>query len=313
MAITTTTLLAPPVQQSFSYKLLSVPTPNFIHKIPAMTKTMPRNGGNTLRMRRYNPLPSAMVPLGNTGVTPPATTLSAVDIDARISYYGQYVQINEQVTLTTQDRPLNEATIRLGVSLRKTEDQLTRDMLAATASFISCTGGVNGDSPTEITRADINGVVAELMNNDAMTIMDSIGGEDKFGTGPVRDAYFALCSTRLTPSLDNVAGFLNKAQYPAAQGLRSEYGTAGGLRFLVSSIGSVTPTSSGLGANVYNIFCTGMEAYAAIQQDGYSAQFIYRPPIYDGPLALNCSVGWKMAEVPRITNDLWIFNLRCTI
>lgn len=64
MAITTTSILPSPVQQSFSYKLLSVPVPNMIHKIPATKKQMPRNGGNTLRMRRYNPLNTAMVPLG---------------------------------------------------------------------------------------------------------------------------------------------------------------------------------------------------------------------------------------------------------
>ena len=39
---------------------------------------------------------------------------------------------------------LNNAALRLGVALRETEDQLTRNMLAATASFINCTGGVNG-------------------------------------------------------------------------------------------------------------------------------------------------------------------------
>ena len=53
-----------------------------------MLKQMPRNGGTTLRMRRYNPLATAMVPLGNTGVTPPAQNLTAVDIDAKISFYG---------------------------------------------------------------------------------------------------------------------------------------------------------------------------------------------------------------------------------
>lgn len=68
-----------------------------IHKIPAERKTMPRNGGTTLRMRRYNPLPTALVPLGNTGVTPPSVQLTAVDIDATISFYGQYIQLNEQV------------------------------------------------------------------------------------------------------------------------------------------------------------------------------------------------------------------------
>ena len=103
MSITTTSSLPAPVQQSFSYKLLAVPVPNMIHKIPAMLKNMPRNGGTTLRMRRYNPLSVAMVPLGNTGVTPPAQNLTAVDIDAKLSFYGTYVILNEQVTLQNQD------------------------------------------------------------------------------------------------------------------------------------------------------------------------------------------------------------------
>ena len=60
-----------------------------IFKLPAVMKQMPRNGGTTLRMRRYKPLDTAMVSLGNTGVTPPPQELSAVDIDAKISFYGK--------------------------------------------------------------------------------------------------------------------------------------------------------------------------------------------------------------------------------
>lgn len=85
---TTTSVLTAPVQQSFSYKLLSVPVPNMIHNIPAMLKNMPRNGGKTLRMRRYNPLATATVPLGNTGVTQPPQQLTAVNIDAEMDFYG---------------------------------------------------------------------------------------------------------------------------------------------------------------------------------------------------------------------------------
>lgn len=95
--------------------------------------------------------------------------------------------------------------------------------------------------------------------------------------------------------------------------LDAEWGTVANVRFLLSSIGSTTAAASLLGATVYNIFICGRESFAAVEQDGYSAQFIYRPPIYDGPLALNASCGWKMAEVPRITNDTWVFNLRCTL
>lgn len=180
MSITTTSVLPAPVQQSFSYKLLSVPTPNFIHKIPAMLKQMPRNGGTTLRMRRYNPLPTATVPLGNSGVTPPPVQLTAINIDAVMDFYGQYILLNEQVTLQNQDPTLNEAAQRLGVSLRQTEDELTRNMLAATAAFINCTGGTNGDSPSEMTRSDVDEVIRALVNNDAYTIADNIEGEDRF-------------------------------------------------------------------------------------------------------------------------------------
>jgi N4-gp56 family major capsid protein len=97
MPITTTTTLPSQVQQYYSMKLLSVPVPNMIHKTAATKRNMPRNSGNTMRMSRYNALNTALVPLGNTGVTPPAQNLTRVDIDARINFYGTYIQINEQV------------------------------------------------------------------------------------------------------------------------------------------------------------------------------------------------------------------------
>jgi N4-gp56 family major capsid protein len=169
MTITTTATLPAPVQQSFSFKLLSVPVPYMIHKIPAELKAMPRNGGTTLRMRRYNPLATAPVPLGNTGVTPAPQNLTALNIDAQMDFYGTYVLLNEQVTLQNQDPVLNEAAQRLGVSLRQTEDQLMRDMLAGTATFANCVGGGDGDNPTEITRTDVDFVVRTLRGNNALT------------------------------------------------------------------------------------------------------------------------------------------------
>jgi hypothetical protein len=54
-------------------------------------------------------------------------------------------------------------------------------MLAATAAFINCTAGVNGDNPTEITRPDVDTVVRTLLDNNAYTVLDNIEGEDRFG------------------------------------------------------------------------------------------------------------------------------------
>jgi N4-gp56 family major capsid protein len=87
--ITTTTSLPAPIQQSFAYKLLTVPVPSMIHNLCATKKELQAHGGTTLRMRRYNPLATAMVPLGAQGITPPPQQLSAIDIDAKMSFYGQ--------------------------------------------------------------------------------------------------------------------------------------------------------------------------------------------------------------------------------
>lgn len=314
MAITTTGTLPPPVQQDFALKLLSVPTPNMIHKIPAVKDRIKRNSGNIKRYRRYNPLPVSLVPLGQSGVTPPSTNLTAQDIDAKIDWYGEWLEINEQVVLNNQESVLNEASIRLGVALRQTEDQLTANMLAATAAQINCVNGANGDNPTELTLADVNNVTQTLLGNNAKMFLSSIEGENKFGTAPVRNAYFALCHTDMTSQLQNVDTFIQQSQYPNQQRvLDSEWGAVGNLRFLVSSIGYIEQNASALNANVYDIFCVAQEAYACIDQDGASTQFIYRPAVYSGPLALNVTVGYKFAEVPRILNDAWVLNLRATL
>ena len=76
---------------------------------------------------------------------------------------------------------LNETAELLGLSLRMTEDQITRDMLASTGTIYNCTGGGNGDLPTNLSLSDIDEVSAALLTNDAWMILDNIGGEDKFG------------------------------------------------------------------------------------------------------------------------------------
>lgn len=314
MARTTTTSLPPEIEISFTNVLLAVPIPNLIHKLGAMKEAVPMHGGGKIRFRQYNKLATATVPLGTTGISPPGQQLTAFDIDAELSYYGTFIDINEQVIINNQDPVLNQAALRLGVCLRETEDELVREMLAATAGYVNCVNGANGDTPSNMSRADVNIVIRSLMDADAKTILESQDGENKFGTAPIRDAFLMLSSTKMIGDLDNVAGFLAKAAYPDSSGaLPSEYGSISNFRIFVSSAGSYEDEASATGARVMNNFCLGMEAYACVSQNEYSSKYIYRDPMYSGPLALNATAGFKMAQVPVITNDLWLVNLRSTL
>ena len=312
--ITNPTTLPAPVQQTMDDVLLSVRTPNLIMNIAATPKRLPAKGGRTLRMARYDRLPTFPVPLGPSGQTIPATPLVRTDIDATMSFFGQFVAINQQVTLQNQDPVLNETAELLGLSLRMTEDQITKEMLLSSASAYNCVLGYNGDLPTNITLSDIDNVATTLSSNDAWMILDSQQGENRFGTAPVRNAFVALGHTKLQSDLNALNGFVSQWNYPNQQNtLRSEWGVVNNVRFLLSSVGPVTPNASLLGNDVYSFFFLGMESYCVVEQDNFSAQFLYRPPVFSDPLFQNVTLGTVFAQANRILNDLWITNVRCTL
>jgi len=179
MALTTQTQLPPQVQQSVHDTMLSIKTPDLIHNVASQRAILPAKGGTTLRYYRYDRLPTAPVPL--TGAEVPAVTPSRIDIDATVSFYGQFMALNQTINLQNQDAVLTNMAELLGLSMRMTEDQLTRDMLAATASVYYCTGGNNGDDPSNLSLSDITAVTTQLQTNDAWMILRNQRGEDRFG------------------------------------------------------------------------------------------------------------------------------------
>jgi N4-gp56 family major capsid protein len=198
--------------------------------------------------------------------------------------------------------------------MRETSDELTRNMLASTASQINCQFGGGTDNPTPLSGPDLDEVLVALIGNRAMMVSDAIPGSLKFGTAPVRDAFWGLMHSDLIPSLQAINGFISSAQYPAAMNvLNYEWGSYQNFRFLYSSGGSVSPNASALGQDVYNTFLIGKESYACIDLTEATAEFIYTPPGGPGdPLRQRQTCGFKMAQVPRLLNDAWLYNLRST-
>ena len=174
---------------------------------------------------------------------------------------------------------LNETVSLLAQSLRETEDTLVKTMLQSTASILNCSGGGNGDNPTNISRADVEDVVQSLMTANADYITDQIDAEDRFGTSPINDAYFAMASTRLLPNLRQVDGWVDKNAYGTpGKYLPSEVGAVSNMRVVLSSGGAVESGASILGADVYDMFVTGQQSYTTVDQDGFTARFMYVPP-----------------------------------
>lgn len=312
--ITNFDVLAPEIEASFTDRLLAIETPNLMWKLAATPFMQPRNGGTVWRTGRYNNIEPFTTPLGTSGINPPPEELTRVDIDATPQAYGAYFALQQQTTLQIQDGALNSAVQVLGIALRKTEDILCRDALVAGAGQIDCSGGGGSDDPTPLSRSDINQAVRTLINNNAWTIADVIGGLDKFGTAPIRESYFVFAHSNLVNDIEAVNGFKNKAEYPSQDRVnRAEWGAVGNSRWFTSTLGSITPNASSLDQDVYNNIFVGLESYGCIVQDGATARFMYLPPfIAGGPLGLYGTAGVSFMEVCRGLNDKWYLNLRST-
>lgn len=197
--------------------------------------------------------------------------------------------------------------------MREKEDLLMRDLFASSPSYINCVGGGNGDQPSNISRADINNIERILLNNDARTMVESIDADLKFGTSPTRDAFIALCNTDLTSDLQNVSGVILKNAYPSQEGLRpEEYCSVSRFRFFVSSRGIATPGASSKGNTVYSIPMYGLESFAKIEQNQYSAILGYRPPYVVSNVAQNSQLYAKFSIARAITNQNWLSGLNAT-
>lgn len=311
MTITTTAVLPPAVREYYDRLLLMTAYPSLIHTKFAQKRILPEKMGDTIVFRRYSRLSTVPIPLVD-GVTPPGAPLSATDIQARVDFYGNFVTVTNQVELTVEDRVLNEAARLLAQNLAQTMDEVTRDVLASTSSVLQCSNGVNGNTPTELTKADIDTAIVTLLNNDAEMISEVVIGTDAFGTSPVRPAFWAYIDTALLDDLEAVANFINSSQYSQQQSvLDAEWGATSNVRWLYTSVGSVTAASPA----VYNNFIIGKEAYAVVNLRSETGEFYVEPLGSSGaadPLHQRGSVGWQHPFVSRILNDAFMLNLEAT-
>jgi N4-gp56 family major capsid protein len=305
--------MAPELPVQAAEDLLSTPQFNLIHSFGVDLHFAESYIGRTLRMSRFERLSTDGGQLDGSGIDPASEVPVRTDIDATVEIYAKSVITNEQVVLFENSKTLTKFTALLGQWLREKEDLLMRDLWASSISYINCTGGTNGDQPSNISLNDVNNVENILLGNDARTMLSNLEAVNKFGTAGVRDAFIALCNTNLSADLQRVQGVLLKSAYPTQEGIRpEEYCSISRFRFFVSSKGIKTPGISLKGNTVYQIPMYGLESAAKVEQNSYTATIGYRPPWVVSSVAQNSQLYAKFALARAITNQNWVVGLNAT-
>ena len=306
MSITTTAQIDAGVNNYYDKALLAWAEPELIHTFAAQQRPLPSKTSSTIKMRRYTKFATATTPL-TEGVTPSAQPLSKTDITLDVVQYGAVTIITDMVEFTVEDDVLNETSKLLGQQMGETVDEIVRDALASTLSATNCVNGINGNTPTELTFADIQGVVKTLKGADAKMFTPIIEGTTKVGTTPVRDAYFAMGHTDLLDDLEAVDNFKYVSDYSNSGVTKpGEWGQVGNTRWLLSSKGKEA-------AGTYSSFIVGQDAYGISKLNEGIAENIFTPKgSGDDYLMQRSAMGFKTLFGARVLNDTFMVKLDAT-
>jgi len=305
--ITTSTQVPAGLDTFYDRVILRSAYPKIVHAKFAQEATLDEKNGTIYKWHRYDDLTDATTPLPE-GTDPDAQALSNVSLTAQVAWYGTYTKITDVVDMTNQDPVLTIAADKLGRNEGKTFDTLTRDILAATASMVNASSGVNGNTPTEITRTDVDTVVETLLDNDADFMAPMIMAKAADGTLPVRAAFWGIIKSTIVMDLEGCVGFIGVQGYPSAQGVDdAEWGSVGNVRFLQSSNAKATADVT----PIYPIPIIGKDAYGTVNL-GKTKNVVKGFDTAGSPLNRYATSGWINPWACRILNDLFMIQLRVT-
>lgn len=311
MSTTTTSQVSVVSSPYYDRLLLERAQPYLIHTLFAQTRPMPEKAGTQVNFRRFAALSAATTPLSE-GVPPSPDQLSVTDITATTSQYGSYVELTDLVDATVEDDAQSEVVELQGEQAGLTFDNIVRDTLSGTASATNCSGGSNGNTPTEMVLSDVKSICTTMMGNNAPFITRMVNASTGVGTVPIPPAYFVLCDSAISDDISAISTFVEAQEYgePMSR-YESELGKVYKARFLISSEGKATSESP----VQYHNFFLAKNAYAMTELSEKGMHAILKGYGQNGhdPLNQKSTIGWKvMGFVSRILNDNFVHNLECT-
>lgn len=322
MGTTTTAQVAPGTQAFYDRNLLTRAVPADIHGRFGQVRTIPKNGGNQIKFRRYSALAAATTAL-TEGVTPNGSQLSVTDATATLAQYGDYVTISDIVDLVNQDPVLTEAGKVLGEQAGTTIDLVRRDVLVAGTNVIYANGAARADVNTALAAGMLKTAIRFLKNQNAKFIREMIKAGTGIGTSPIRPAYVGLIHPDTEAVLEGITGYKPVTEYSAQMDImENECGSYQNIRFVVSTNAKVFTdgggakgtmiSTGGVSADVYATLIVAADAYGVCPLSGEAMKNIVKPMGSAGsadPLDQRATSGWKAITTTKILNDAWMVRI----
>ena len=283
----------------YDMTLIDEASPQLVHDQFGQKRPIPANGGKKIEFRKFASLPKALTPL-TEGVTPDGKKLSASNIEAEVSQYGDYVVMSDMLDLTAIDPVVVEATKVCGRQAGLTLDTITRNIIQAGTNvfYAPKSNGTAVDSRTALdntcllTVDVVKRVVAILKANNAPKIDGS---------------YVAIIHPYAAYDLMSDPNWLHPHQYKDTDNIyEGEIGKIAGVRFVETSEAKIYD------GGVFGTLFIADGAYGVTEITGGGLQTIVKQKGSAGtadPLDQRSSVGWKATKTAEILVDAYLMRV----
>jgi len=277
----------------------------YIFNQGAQMRTQPANEGKTVVFTRHTPLATATTAL-TEGVNPAEVNLTATNVSATLSEYGNTVKISRFLSLTSIDANNKEKIEVVGQNMGETLDELTRNELF-TGATTQLAGGKSTLTDVAITDvlsvAELRKAVRTLKKNKARRFQDRIApwmGK----VGPDTSYDLTTDSTFLSADIyDNGAEKLYNGELGKILGVR-----------LIESPNQYESVNGGTSsADIISNFIHGSDAFGCIDLVGDKPQLYIIPntKIDSGnPAGRFSMVSWAASYVCKTLNANWLINIK---
>lgn len=301
MSANTTATLTQEAQTYYEKKFLARAEYEYIFDKGAQMRTQPKNGGDTVRFTRHTPLATATAAL-TQGTNPSEVALTATNVTAQLSEYGNVVKISRFLTLNGIDVENKEKIEVVGQNMGETLDELVRNELftGATARFQAAKTALSALSASDVLKVkDLQLAVRDLKTNKAKRFQTNVA------------PWMGKVSPSSSYDLQQDSTFINVDSYQNGSMIYTgEIGKISGVRLLESA----NPKSEAGGATtVYSNFVHGDQAFGAIDLEGDKPNVYIIPhtKIDSGNAAGRFSmVSWATSTVNKTLNANWLINIK---
>lgn len=283
---TGTEALSPEMRDYYEMTLIDVASPNLIHDQFGDKYPIPKNGGKTIRFRRFSALPKATTAL-TEGVTPDGQALNVTEVKATVEQYGGFVRVTDMLDLTAIDNTIVQATKVIGSQAGRTVDTVVREVLVG-GTNVQFAGGKTGRAALtagdKLTVDELFKAAAELESMNAPKIDGS---------------YVAIVHPYVAYDLMASEAWLDVHKYADPEAIfKGEVGKVGNVRVVTTSEAKIWKGEgcpSGLA--VFGTLVLGGNAYGTTEIEGGGLQHIVKPlGSGDDPLNQRATIGWKATK-----------------